>query len=115
MMDRVLFLHLHRYLTLTIGPENTLNLESKNILDNLYSEIDSASSGVEVYTSLALYRSLLLIDVCTSSNVEHSLNVLQILEKYSSIFVDSYVFGMLQIVVSLHNGNNNICTMYFIL
>jgi hypothetical protein len=103
-MKRILYLHLHRYLTRTLKSDNDINDQSKKLLNILYAEMDSLTIGAENYHSLALYRCLILIDNCISGLILDIYAIIKILEKCSSFFPDSYVFGMLQIVVSLHFG-----------
>lgn len=111
-MDKVLYLHLHRYLTRVLNSENAISDQSNHFLNNLYDEIDILTNGDEVQHSLAMYRCLSLIDNCILSHFADFSPVTKMLDKYSSLFADSYVFGMLKIVVSLHSGR--IVSLFYI-
>lgn len=81
---------------------------TKNLLNEIYSEIsyygpNSESKLSENIYSLAFYRCLCMIDLYRTTSSD-PWALLEILENYSLIFRDKYIFCMLQIVVSLTSG-----------
>lgn len=95
---------MHRYLSLTSGINCSINNIAQQYLHELYKEIDILQDLSDTYYSLALYRSLYLLDCLSSSPKQYSSDLISIMEKYSLLFNDKYVFGMLQLIVSLNYG-----------
>lgn len=106
--EKALLLHLHRYLSLTLNIEYPLSNVTKNFLNEIYSEISYYDLNYEFKLSentysLAFYRCLCMIDLYRTTYSD-PWALLEILENYSLIFRDKYIFCMLQIVVSLTSG-----------
>ena len=89
-------------MNLTTGKENFIKAESKKYLSEIYTEMNTLNAANDVYYSLALYRCLVAIDYYVSQ--DNLSELISILEAYSLLFNDKYVFGMLQMVVSLNSG-----------
>lgn len=115
MLDNVLYLHLHRYLDRTHNFKKNISQRSMDLINDLFSEMDGNILADEAYYTLALYRSMSLIDNCILNSYTFSCADIEIIDKYRSLFVDSYVFSMLQIVIFLHLGKKlNSCIYHLI-
>lgn len=99
-----LFLHLHRYLSLELGIEHPINVNVISMLQEIYTDMDSLSNSDEFYYSLALYRCLIMIDKYISAPEKNYSEILHFLKAISGLFDDKYVFGLLNMVLSLCSG-----------
>lgn len=74
------------------------------LLEDIYKEFDSSNGDHGAYYSLALYQCLCLIDICCANEDRSFSQLNELLEKYSLIFSDNYVFGILAVVTNLKLG-----------
>lgn len=86
--------------------------DSKIILQEIYSEMDSLNNPDERYYSLALFRCLCMIDDYVLSSEKDPAPILHFLQKVSVMFDEKYVFGLLNIVISLSSGTKFAYFMY---
>lgn len=92
-----MFLHLYRFLKISYSYEAEFHPRIKEILIMIYKNIDVLRS--DKYYSMALYRCLVLID-----SHQKCPNVIDLLESYSQIFVDRYVFCLILFILLLLEG-----------
>lgn len=99
-----LIFHLHRYLSLKSDIDHPIDSNVIVMLQEIYVDMDFLSISDENYYSLALYRSLTMIDNFISAPEKNCAQILNFLETISGLFDDKYVFGLLNIVISLCSG-----------
>ena len=105
LFENALFLHLHRYLSHKLGFKLQTECKAFAVLQEIYVDMDSLTSSDEKYYSLALHRGLCMIDSYISASDNNFSAILYFLEAISGLFNDRYVFGLLNIVISLCSGN----------